>query len=124
MEALRNEGLEVVLPGSLSVRQQVKTFRSASLVIGPHGAGLSNIVFCRPGTRIYELHSSHYINPCINRLALASGHRYEAEVFEGAGEGNEHQMSWAVDILGVVRRIREIRREMALSQAMSVPRRP
>jgi len=31
---------------------QIGTFSQAALVLGPHGAGLTNIMFCRPGTPI------------------------------------------------------------------------
>ena len=40
-----------------SVREQIRMFRSAKVVISPHGAGLSNILFCQPGTTVIELPS-------------------------------------------------------------------
>jgi tetratricopeptide (TPR) repeat protein len=34
---------------------QVAIFRRAKVIIGAHGSGLANIVFCRPGTQIVEV---------------------------------------------------------------------
>ena len=47
----------------LSVAQQASLFNEASVILSPHGAGLSNIVFCEPSTTIIELYNSH-IAPC------------------------------------------------------------
>lgn len=38
-----------------SVAAQIAAFAAADVVVCPHGAGLSNIVYCRPGTIIVEL---------------------------------------------------------------------
>ena len=38
-----------------SVAEQVNLFRNAEIVFGPHGAGFSNIVFCKKGTKIIEV---------------------------------------------------------------------
>lgn len=44
----------VVFKGQQPLSEQIETFRQAGLVIGPHGAGLTNILYCRPGTRVVE----------------------------------------------------------------------
>ena len=40
---------------NLSFKDQVNYFFNADLIIGAHGAGLCNTIFCRPGTKIIEL---------------------------------------------------------------------
>jgi len=101
-------GLDVVpvIPGSLTVAEQINLFANADLVIGAHGAGMSNIAFCKPGTVVYELHASHYLNPCMNRLAQAADLAYAADVFPGDASGLPQQQSWMVDVNHVVGRIR------------------
>ena len=37
---------------STSLRSDIEAFRSASLVVGVHGAGLANMVWCRPGKTV------------------------------------------------------------------------
>jgi capsular polysaccharide biosynthesis protein len=46
---------------SLSVQEQANVFANAEMIIAPHGAGLTNLVFCQPQTTVVELVSPHYI---------------------------------------------------------------
>lgn len=52
---LESFGFELVMPERLSFLDQVRAFRDAEVVVAAHGAGLANIVFCRPGAKIIEL---------------------------------------------------------------------
>jgi capsular polysaccharide biosynthesis protein len=49
-------GYVVVYPQDLSLQQQINLFQQADEVIMPHGAGMTNIIFCKPGTKIIEIH--------------------------------------------------------------------
>ena len=61
----RNEKI-VVFDGSQTFKQQVQLFQSASLVIGPHGGGLANLLFssmstsseCNERTKVLEFSTS------------------------------------------------------------------
>ncbi|MGJ5673896.1 MAG: glycosyltransferase family 61 protein [Nostochopsis sp.] len=53
----RNLSLE-----TLSVAEQIELMAMAEVVVAPHGAGLSNIVFCQPGTKVIELLSPKAVN--------------------------------------------------------------
>ena len=64
MEILSKYGFKLVFLESMSVVEQAKLMASAQVIISPHGSGLTNIVFCQPGTKIIELFSSAYINEC------------------------------------------------------------
>lgn len=44
----------------LSFLEQVALFNQAKIIVGPHGAGFTNIVFCQPGARIIELFQERY----------------------------------------------------------------
>lgn len=52
---LRLRGFEIVTLEAMSLAQQVEAFRDADVVVAPHGAGLTNILFSRPGTLVLEL---------------------------------------------------------------------
>lgn len=54
---------------SMSVARQVALFHQAECVIGPHGAGLVNLVFCRPGTKVIEVGTPHRPHPCFHAIA-------------------------------------------------------
>ncbi|MDB5414976.1 MAG: hypothetical protein JWR10_3311 [Rubritepida sp.] len=53
--ALKRLGFEVFDNATRGVREQVHAFRDASIVVAPHGAGLSNIVYCDEGTPVVEV---------------------------------------------------------------------
>lgn len=52
---LRPLGFRRVLLENLSFADQVKLFYEAEFVVAPHGAGLTNLVFCQPGARVLEI---------------------------------------------------------------------
>ena len=87
IDLLERQGVRIVVPGTLSVAEQIAAFRAARLVIGPHGAGMSNIVFCQSGSFVYEMLPRDYPNAAFNRLAQAAGVNYWADLFEGVGGG-------------------------------------
>lgn len=60
--ALERRGFERIDPGTFSVQEQIDLFHAAEIVVAPHGAGLSNLVFCQPGTRIVELFAADYVH--------------------------------------------------------------
>jgi len=53
-------------------------FAAAELVVGAHGAGLSDIAFCAPSTNVIEILPSGHRYPYFATLASASGLNYVA----------------------------------------------
>ncbi len=53
-EYLRAKGFEKVVLEDMRIEEQAKLFDGAEIVVGPHGAGLANLVFCRVGTKVIE----------------------------------------------------------------------
>ncbi len=51
-------------------------FREAELVVGAHGAGLTNIALCHPGTKVMELVPTDHVFPYYYTLAEAAGLEY------------------------------------------------
>ena len=52
-------GFEILKTEGLNIETQVRIFHDASIVIGPTGANLTNIVWCDPGTKVVVLASDH-----------------------------------------------------------------
>jgi capsular polysaccharide biosynthesis protein len=77
-------GFERVFPERLTVREQADLFASAECVVAPHGAGLTNLIFCRPATRVVEIFSPNYVNYCCRNLARHNGLDYTELI--GAGK--------------------------------------
>jgi hypothetical protein len=113
IERLDRQGVRIIVPGSMSLSEQIAAFRSARLVIGPHGAGLSNIAFCQPGSFVYEMLLRDYPNFCFNRIAQSAGLNYAADLFEGDGHPDAHQQTWHIDLDLVSVRLDAIRARIA-----------
>jgi capsular polysaccharide biosynthesis protein len=62
VEMLKRRGFEVLQLASLPLGEQVRAFAEAKLIVGPHGAGLTNIVFAASNATIVELHPRDEIN--------------------------------------------------------------
>lgn len=75
-DGLRQAGFEIVRLESLTLSAQIKLFAEASCVAGVHGAGFSNIVFCRPETMIIEILPLMYSTPAYAIVASQAGLRY------------------------------------------------
>jgi len=58
---LASRGFRGVVLEDLPLEKQIQLFASAEAVVAPHGAGLTNLVFCRPGTKVIELFSPNYV---------------------------------------------------------------
>lgn len=69
MDLLVPLGFEVICSEDLSFQDQVSYFSHAEVVIAPHGAGLSNLVFCDEKTKVLEFFSPNYVNACYYALA-------------------------------------------------------
>jgi len=77
IEALvRSRGFCVIDPAQYSYRQQIALFRQADTIISPHGAGLTNLLFCPPGVKVIELFGDAYINRGLQRVANLKKARY------------------------------------------------
>ena len=54
---LAEYGFSIVYLEDLTVDEQVSVFKFAKIVVSPHGAGLANLLYCDPGTKILEIFS-------------------------------------------------------------------
>jgi hypothetical protein len=69
---LAEHGFEIVDPAGMSILEQVSLFSRASAVVGPHGAGLTNLLFSHPGTRVLELFAAPAAQGVSNYRVLSS----------------------------------------------------
>ena len=61
----------------LSMKDSVKLFKTTDIVLGPHGAGLSNILYMQPGRGVVEfMVAGKDVNACYMYLAVKLGLRY------------------------------------------------
>ncbi|MDM8099680.1 MULTISPECIES: glycosyltransferase family 61 protein [Oceanobacillus] len=55
LELLTRKGFKKIVLSTLTVEEQIALFSSADVIISPNGAGLANLMFCQPRTKIIQL---------------------------------------------------------------------
>jgi capsular polysaccharide biosynthesis protein len=83
LRMLEKYGFRNVALESLPFSQQVRLFSAAEFVCAPHGAGLTNLAFCRPGTRVVELLSPVDVSTVYWNVASELGLVYAYLITEG-----------------------------------------
>jgi hypothetical protein len=72
---------------TMSVGDQIELFYNADCVIGPHGAGLANIAFCREGTKVIEINTPYRTSTCFYDIAHYRGLRYQLHIAQPDHKG-------------------------------------
>src|SRR6185369_1109084 len=80
LPVLKKFNFEVMECESLSFDDQVRTFSDAAMVVGPHGGGLTNLVWCGRGAKIFEIFEPGSVRRCYWSLARALGHDHACAV--------------------------------------------
>jgi hypothetical protein len=76
----KTHGFKVVIPGHMSVAQQVEYFSNASIVVGPHGMGINNFAFARSPKLLMELFQPNWVREAYCRQAQIKGATYAAYI--------------------------------------------
>jgi hypothetical protein len=120
LDLLQRRGVFVVDHTRLSTAQRINMFRHADVVLGPLSGRLADILFCTPGTLLWEWMPTHHVNPFVNRLAQTAGMDYWADMFQSVA-GGERLGEWVVDLDVVAARLSEISTRLALRSIENSP---
>ncbi len=66
---LSNHGFTPICLEEHSFSMQITLLSNAKVVVASHGAGLSNLIWCNPGTKVLEMFSPNYVNVCFWAIA-------------------------------------------------------
>ncbi|GAB1487961.1 glycosyltransferase family 61 protein [Opitutaceae bacterium] len=95
----------------LTWSEQIDAFRRAKVIVAPHGAGLANLAFCPPGTRVIELFHRSYVHGCFWRLAALRALDYRPVITPGSeplGQAPRHnRLDFAASLTQVRAALRE-----------------
>lgn len=80
LQALTPLGFKPVWLERLPLAEQIELFYRAECVVGPHGAGLSNLLFCRPGAVVVEVGTPYRVLPCFAEIAQHRGLHHHLEL--------------------------------------------
>jgi Glycosyltransferase 61 len=73
---LSSIGFERIYPGRLSVEEQIRLFSEVEYVVGPHGAGMTNLTFCQEDCKVIELFDDRYKVKIYRTISKAIGLSY------------------------------------------------
>ena len=55
IELFKQHNFQIINPSNYEIKEQINLFSKADIVVSPTGSNLANIVFCKKGTKIYEI---------------------------------------------------------------------
>jgi capsular polysaccharide biosynthesis protein len=73
---LQQQGFEILTLTGMSFAEQVERFAAAEIIIGPHGSGLTNLLFAPAGTTVIELMPHDQVNHCFWLMSNVLSLRY------------------------------------------------
>ncbi|TNJ62589.1 glycosyltransferase family 61 protein [Paenibacillus hemerocallicola] len=83
LHVMATYGFREVKLEEMTVADQVRLFHSANMVVAPHGASLTNIMFCRTGTQVVDIFPPEYMYPCFWHISSYYGLRYSYLIGKG-----------------------------------------
>lgn len=66
---LKNKGFKILKLSKLNFKQQVSIFKNCEIVIGPHGAGMANLIFCKKKTKVLEIKNVGHPNKVYQKIS-------------------------------------------------------
>ncbi|GAB5403182.1 MAG: hypothetical protein Aurels2KO_14130 [Aureliella sp.] len=97
MRKLKPMGIRRVVLEEMPLKEQIQLFQQVELVVGPHGAGLANVVFSRRSTQLVEFGTPMRPNPSMYHIACARNQPYLFYCATPVG-GKKEESDIAVDV--------------------------
>lgn len=115
ISTLEGMGFTSFALSNYSLKQAIQLFKNAEMVVAPHGAGLTNLLFCQSGTRVLELFSDKFVNHYFYEIAsnlnllydFQVGKKLNDKVITSRYEGIEEDME--IDIKTLIYKINKVR---------------
>ena len=76
IETLTAMNFEIIIPEELTIEQQREVFSNSCFIVSAHGSALVNIVFAQKDTKVIDIFSATWINPCYAILSNIANLKY------------------------------------------------
>mgnify|MGYP002777179442 CR=1 FL=1 len=87
LQRLASLGFELVCPGELDFAAKVKVFSEAQMIVGPHGASLTHVVFAPDNAGLVEIFPQDYFSNGFSQIAKLRDWPYGVVVGTSKGRG-------------------------------------
>jgi hypothetical protein len=108
---MKQRGFLIVEAGTHSLAEQIRIFSEANVVVGPHGAGMTNTMFSREGTLVYEFMTRQYVNGCFARISQNLGRQHFVDFFDCPGSSQIN--GWTADLGRIERGVDSVLERLA-----------
>ncbi|WP_052738853.1 glycosyltransferase family 61 protein [Pontibacter korlensis] len=113
LQELEPYGFKTVVSSELSIKEKIKLFSKAKVVLGATGAGLISMFFCKPGTKMVEIFNEGFVIEPFYDIATKIDLDYEYIICKGnkrvrnASQGQrEHLVVETNKILEILNRMK------------------
>lgn len=97
-DALRSAAFVPVELEALSLSEQIQLFAGAEALMGPHGAGFANIMFCDQGTKVVEFVNPNFAHQMFYYMASVLGLDYRYLVATASENSDPQKQDLQVDV--------------------------
>ena len=66
---LKSRGFEIIKLSEYSLKDQISIFKNCNNVVGPHGAGFANLIFCKKKTKVLEIKNIGHPNKVYQKIS-------------------------------------------------------
>jgi capsular polysaccharide biosynthesis protein len=110
LDVVRRFGFRVFHPESCPFAEQVRAAAAARYLVSNHGAGLTNMLFMRPGSHVLELrHQTDNVSNCYFTMASALGLNYFYQTCASTDPGEPpHTADLRVDLRRLERNLERL----------------
>ena len=96
---LKRRGFEIIKLSDLKLKEQIEKFFNAKIIIGPHGAGLANLIFCKKLTKVIEIRPANHPNKVYERISKINNLSYKLISLDYIKDNNEGDMELNLNLL-------------------------
>lgn len=76
IKVLKYYEFEIIKLVNIPFKDQISYFYNAKIVVGAHGAGLSNVIFCNPKTKLVEILSWKFKTELLKNISIINRLQY------------------------------------------------
>ena len=109
LEEILEYGFEVISLSNMPLVQQVELFSEAKIIVGSHGSGLANAVFCQPGSVLIEFMPERRQVDFFEKLARLVGMEYYSIAGTEDDNSNGHLHDHTVDRAALRKLLRRLK---------------
>ena len=101
---LKKYGFKILSIGNMPYKEQIELFRSAQVIVTTHGAGLTSLIYCKPGTKLLEISSIDFMQTVYLWLSKTVGVEYDYLI----GSKDDYYQNFSVDVAEFEKKIEKL----------------